>query len=207
MKISDNGLAIIKQFESCSLKAYKPIKEEKEYTIGWGHKSSSVKAGMVISQEVADELLNQDVAIAEKYVQKFVTVPLTQNQFDALVSFCYNVGSYAFRTSTLVAMLNANKYIEASEQFGRWVKGDNGQTLAGLVKRRNIEKALFLKDSCKKAKVTATVLNIRAGAGINYNVVGYLPKNAIVSLTDASNGFAKLLDGRGWVSQKYLTYM
>lgn len=207
MKISDNGLAIIKQFESCSLKAYKPIKEEKEYTIGWGHKSSSVKTGMVISQDVADELLNQDVAIAEKYVQKFVTVPLTQNQFDALVSFCYNVGSYAFRTSTLVAMLNANKYIEASEQFGRWVKGDNGQILAGLVKRRNIEKALFLKDSCKKAKVTATVLNIRTGAGTNYNVVGYLPKNAIVSLTDASNGFAKLLDGRGWVSQKYLTYM
>lgn len=207
MKISDNGLAIIKQFESCSLKAYKPIKEEKEYTIGWGHKSSSVKAGMVISQDVADELLNQDVAIAEKYVQKFVTVPLTQNQFDALVSFCYNVGSYAFRTSTLVAMLNANKYIEASEQFGRWVKGDNGQILAGLVKRRNIEKTLFLKDSCKKAKVTATVLNIRTGAGTNYNVVGYLPKNAIVSLTDVSNGFAKLLDGRGWVSQKYLTYM
>ena len=207
MKISSNGLAIIKQFESCSLKAYKPIKEEKEYTIGWGHKSSSVKAGMVISQEVADELLNQDVAIAEKYVQKFVTVPLTQNQFDALVSFCYNVGSYAFRTSTLVAMLNANKYIEASEQFGRWVKGDNGQILAGLVKRRNIEKTLFLKDSCKKAKVTATVLNIRTGAGTNYNVVGYLPKNAIVSLTDVSNGFAKLLDGRGWVSQKYLTYM
>ena len=111
------------------------------------------------------------------------------------------------RLLAFVAMLNANKYIEASEQFGRWVKGDNGQILAGLVKRRNIEKTLFLKDSCKKAKVTATVLNIRTGAGTNYNIVGYLPKNAIVSLTDASNGFAKLLDGRGWVSQKYLTYM
>lgn len=102
---------------------------------------------------------------------------------------------------------NGFTYKPSSNQFSRWVKGDNGKILQGLVKRRNMEKELFLKDSCKKAKVTATVLNIRTGAGTNYKVVGYLPKNAIVSLTDASNGFAKLLDGRGWVSQKYLTYM
>lgn len=206
MKTSNNGLAIIKHFEGCSLKAYKPIPAEKEYTIGWGHKSSDIKAGMIISQEVADNLLIQDISVAEKCVQKFVTVPLTQNQFDALVSFCYNIGSYAFRASTLVAMLNANKYIEASNQFSRWVKGDNGKILQGLVKRRNMEKELFLKDSCKKVKITATVLNIRAGAGVNYKIVGYLPKNSIVSLSATSNGFGKLSDGRGWISLNYVAY-
>lgn len=106
----------------------------------------------------------------------------------------------------LSASLQAVYNCLESNQFSRWVKGDNGKILQGLVKRRNMEKELFLKDSCKKVKVTATVLNIRAGAGVNYKIVGYLPKNSIVSLSVTSNGFGKLSDGRGWISLNYVDY-
>lgn len=98
---------------------------------------------MKITQQEADRLLKNDLIIHCNNVEKLVTVPLTQNQFDALVSFEYNIGYNAFKTSTLLKLLNQKKYKEAAEQFAKW-KYAGGKVLVGLVRRREKEKAMFL---------------------------------------------------------------
>ncbi len=141
MEISQNGINLIKKFEGCSLKAYKC--PAGVWTIGYGH-TNKVFADDMITQEEAETLLKQDLIIHCNNVTKLVKAPLNQNQFDALVSFEYNVGYTAFQNSTLLKLLNQKKYNEAAEQFDRWVYA--GKTkLAGLVNRRKAEKELFLK--------------------------------------------------------------
>lgn len=141
MEISQNGINLIKKFEGCSLKAYKC--PAGVWTIGYGH-TNKVFADDMITQEEAETLLKQDLIIHCNNVTKLVKTPLNQNQFDALVSFEYNVGYTAFQNSTLLKLLNQKKYNEAAEQFDRWVYA--GKTkLAGLVNRRKAEKELFLK--------------------------------------------------------------
>jgi len=98
--------------------------------------------GDTITKEGAEELLREDVKRFEGYVDRLVKVPLTQGQFDALVSFTYNLGPGALEKSTLLDQLNRGDYDSAAEQFGRWVKA-GGKTLAGLVRRRAAERALF----------------------------------------------------------------
>jgi lysozyme len=142
LKISDNGIKLIKNFEGCRLQAYKC--PAGVWTIGYGHTGQEVKENMKITQEQAEKYLKTDLIVHCNNVLKSVTVPLTQNQFDALVSFEYNVGYYALRGSTLLKLLNQKKYKGASEQFERWVYTDK-KVLPGLVKRRNAEKELFLK--------------------------------------------------------------
>lgn len=142
MNISQKGINLIKNFEGCRLTAYKC--PANILTIGYGHTGSDVHTGQKITQEEAEKLLRQDLIIHCNNVSKLVKVPLNQNQFDALVSFEYNVGYGAFMNSTLLKLLNQKKYKEASEQFGRW-KFAGGKILAGLVKRREAEKQLFLQ--------------------------------------------------------------
>ena len=141
MKISAKGLAIIKEFESCKLEAY--LCPAGVLTIGWGHTGADVHEGMCISQERADELLRGDVALSEQFVAKLVKVPLRQGQFDALVSFTYNIGPGALMHSTLLRQLNMHNYVGAANEFSRWNKS-KGKVLAGLVRRRAAERALFL---------------------------------------------------------------
>lgn len=142
LKISDNGIKLIKNFEGCRLQAYKC--PAGVWTIGYGHTGQEVKENMKITQEQAEKYLKTDLIVHCNNVLKSVTVPLTQNQFDALVSFEYNVGYYALRGSTLLKLLNQKNYKGASEQFKRWVYAGK-KVLPGLVKRRNAEKELFLK--------------------------------------------------------------
>lgn len=142
MNISQKGINLIKNFEGCRLTAYKC--PANILTIGYGHTGSDVHTGQKITQEEAEKLLRQDLIVHCNNVSKLVKVPLNQNQFDALVSFEYNVGYGAFMNSTLLKLLNQKKYKEASEQFGRW-KFAGGKVLAGLVKRREAEKQLFLQ--------------------------------------------------------------
>lgn len=142
MNISQKGINLIKNFEGCRLTAYKC--PANILTIGYGHTGSDVHTGQKITQEEAEKLLRQDLIVHCNNVSKLVKVPLNQNQFDALVSFEYNVGYGAFMNSTLLKLLNQKKYKEASEQFGRW-KFAGGKILAGLVKRREAEKQLFLQ--------------------------------------------------------------
>jgi len=141
MNISQKGIDLIKRFEGCRLTAYKC--PAGILTIGYGHTGQDVHTGKTITQEEAELLLKQDLRIHCNNVSKLVIVPLSQNQFDALVSFEYNIGYGAFKSSTLLKLLNEGKYINASEQFARW-KYAGGKVLAGLVKRRQAEKDLFL---------------------------------------------------------------
>lgn len=140
MKTSQKGIDLIKKFEGCRLEAYRC--PAGVWTIGYGH-TKGVKDGMKISQAQAEEFLREDLRIFEKAVESCVKAPLSQNQFDALVSFCYNCGAEALRTSTLLKLLNEGKYFEAGEQFLRWNKA-GGKVLAGLTRRREEERGMFL---------------------------------------------------------------
>lgn len=139
MHTSQKGLDLIKSFEGLRLSAYKDVVGV--VTIGYGT-TSGVKMGDTITKERAEELLREDVKRFEGYVDRLVKVPLTQGMFDALVSFTYNLGPGALEKSTLLDQLNRGDYDGAAEQFGRWVKA-GGKTLAGLVRRRAAERALF----------------------------------------------------------------
>lgn len=142
MKISATGIELLKQFEGCRLTAYQD--SVGVWTIGFGT-TTGVKEGQTISQVKAEEYLRFDLAIFEKAVTESLKVPVNQNQFDALVSFTYNVGVSAFRSSTLLNLINekTDKKVVAAE-FSKWVKAGN-QTLPGLVSRRKAESELFLK--------------------------------------------------------------
>jgi lysozyme len=139
---SNIGLKLIKEHEGLSLVAY--VCPGGVWSIGWGH-TRNVYSGMFISQEVALSLLLQDVQDAERCVRREVKVPLTQTMFDALVSFVFNLGCGAFRSSTLLGLLNAGNYLSAADQFPRWNRG-GGQVLPGLVRRRAQEQGLFLSE-------------------------------------------------------------
>lgn len=140
MNISSDGIALIERFEGCRLNAY--LDSVNVPTIGVGH-TLGVKMGQTITQDQADEFLHEDCADAEFDVNTWVTVPLTQGQFDALTSFCFNLGGGALRSSTLLKLLNASDYQGASDQFPAWCRA-GGVILPGLVARRAAERAMFL---------------------------------------------------------------
>ncbi|WP_191939625.1 lysozyme (plasmid) [Pantoea agglomerans] len=140
MKVSSRGLELIKQSEGIFLQAYRC--PANVLTIGYGH-TAGVQPGDVITAKQADTFLQEDVAESVRAVNRLVTVPLTQNQFDALVSFVFNLGIGNFRTSTLLKKLNAGDYTGAADEFSRWVRA-GGKQLPGLIKRRDAEKSLFL---------------------------------------------------------------
>ena len=144
MKVNQDGIGLIKKFEGCRLTAYKPVSSEKYYTIGYGHYGADVKEGMTITQEQAEEYLKQDLEKFEKGVDDCVKVGITQNQFNALVSFAYNCGIGALQTSTLLKKLNACDFEGAANEFLRWNKS-NGVALPGLTNRRVAERDMFLR--------------------------------------------------------------
>ena len=137
---SKTGIDLIKRWEGWRSKAYKC--PANKWTIGYGH-TKTARRGMVISQQEGHRLLRQDLQIYENAVHNLVSVPVNQNQFDALVSFTYNVGRGALSQSTLLRKLTQGNYTEAADQFSRWVYG-GGRKLPGLVSRRAAERQLFL---------------------------------------------------------------
>jgi lysozyme len=140
LSYSDQGLALTEQFEGLQLTAYQdPVGV---WTIGYGHTGADVQPGLTITQEQASDLLLQDVAGAVAAVNRLVTIPLTQNQFDALVDFTFNVGQGNLASSTLLRELNAGNTAGAAAQFLVWVYA-KGVELPGLVTRRQAEAALF----------------------------------------------------------------
>lgn len=139
MHLSDAGLQALAQREGFSAT---PYWDHKGYSIGYGH---LIKAGenlTSVTRDQAAQLLASDVAWAEQAVANNVTAPLSQNQFDALVSFAFNVGAPAFAKSTLVSLLNAGDYSAAGEQLPRWNKA-SGVVNGALVSRRASEVAQF----------------------------------------------------------------
>jgi lysozyme len=141
--ITQNKQAI-KSAEGLCLTAY--LDGGGVWTIGYGHTGADVRAGLTIPLSEAERLLTRDLRTAEGHVNDAVQVKLTQNQFDALVSFVYNVGGGAFRSSTLLKLLNAGDYEGAANQLLRWDK-DNGKSVKGLANRRQGERKLFLGGS------------------------------------------------------------
>ena len=140
--MSDPGVALIKEFEGCKLKAYKC--PAGVWTIGYGHTGPEVHEGQTITQQEAEVILENDLKKFIDGVDKLVTVELTSNQLGALVSFAFNVGLGNLKSSTLLKILNQGRYVDAAEQFLRWNKA-GGKVLPGLTRRREAERLLFLK--------------------------------------------------------------
>lgn len=137
---SKDGLALTKQFEGCRLNAYQD--QVGVWTIGYGHTGSDVRSGLAITQDQADALLISDIAAAAAFVNQAVTTQLQQNEFDALVDFVFNLGRAAFAGSTLLRQLNAGNFDVAAGQFALWDHA-GGQVVAGLLRRRLAETAMF----------------------------------------------------------------
>lgn len=177
-KINHKGLEKIKLWEGLRLKAYED--ESKVLTIGYGHTSNSlaprVTAGMEITEAEAEEILKRDIAIHERRVERLVKVPLTDNQFAALVSFDFNTG--ALDSSTLLKRLNAGDYAAVPTEMARWNKTTvKGRKIVsnGLVNRRAAEAGLWasgaaVASACTTVAVTPlpamTKETISWGAGV-----------------------------------------
>jgi lysozyme len=152
--ISANGLNLIKSFEGLAkvgedgkIRAYRCVAGR--WTIGYGH-TKGVRSGMVITKDEAEDLLREDMKVYEQAVRRQISVPLSQNQFDALVSLCFNIGEANLSSSTLKKLLNKGQYDEIPEQIMRWNKArvdGNLQAVKGLTRRRSAEAALFSMDA------------------------------------------------------------
>lgn len=144
MKMSAEGLALVKEFEGLRLKAYKC--PAAVWTIGYGHTSAAgdpeVVPGMEITKAEAEEILKRDMVQYEAGVERLVKVDLTQGQFDALVDFAYNAGVGALAKSTLLKRVNEERFDDCPAEFMKWTKG-GGKELPGLVRRRRAEVKLW----------------------------------------------------------------
>lgn len=151
-QVSPHGVRVMHYFETCQLKAYPDpgSKNGEPWTIGWGHTGPEVKPGLVWTQHQADSVFLNDLRRFEHDVLSLIRVPLTQGQFDALVSFAYNIGSdidadtipEGLGDSTLLRKLNAGDYDGAAREFRKWNKND-GKVMRGLTRRRVAEECLF----------------------------------------------------------------
>lgn len=142
MKPSPRCVAFVKGYEKCRLTAYMPTKNDRP-TIGWGSTGPDIKMGVTWTQAQADARFDADFAKFSAGVAKLLgAAPTTQGQFDAMISFAYNCGLEALRTSTLLRMHKDGEYEAAAGQFGRWSK-QAGKTLNGLVKRRAAEADIY----------------------------------------------------------------
>lgn len=191
MKISSNGLNLLKRFEGCRLTAYKCFSHERYYTIGYGHYGADVKEGQRITQAEADKLLLSDIARFEKAVNKIAQVKGKQNAYDALVSFTYNCGE-----NNLKKLCEGRDLRTIADKIVLYNKS-GGATVTGLVRRRNEERALILLDlgedagvsyypkcnskynsivdGLKSVGVDASYSNRKKIAGVN-NIAGYTGK-------------------------------
>lgn len=143
MNYSKNGLHLTENFEGLRLTAYPdPATHGDPWTIGYGHTGAEVHQGMTITQEQAEEFLMQDVQKAVQTVNSKVHTDLTQNEFESLVDFVFNVGAGNFAGSTLLRKINAGDMEGAALEFQKWDKAA-GHVMAGLVRRRQAETDLF----------------------------------------------------------------
>ena len=139
MKISGEGLALIKKFEGCELESYRC--SANVVTIGFGH-TRTAKEGMTITREEADMLLEEDIRSFETSVLSLVEVDLKQCEFDALIAWTFNLGAGNLKSSTLLKRINAKDWNDVPHQIKRWNKA-KGTVLQGLIRRREAEALLF----------------------------------------------------------------
>lgn len=205
MKISKNGIELIKKWEGCRLTSY--YCPSGVLTIGYGHTGNDVKKGMVITESKAESLLVKDLEKFEKKVNKYNdTYNFNQNQFDALVSFAYNIGSIDQLTN------NGKRKIDDIAQKIVLYCNANGKRFSGLYNRRVEEQKLFKSPVCtgKIGIVTAIIgLNVRKNPSTNSKVITTIPYNNKVSVKKKlENGWLLINYGNvtGYVYGKWVTY-
>jgi lysozyme len=156
VRTSDSGLSILKQFEGLRLNAYKD--SVGVWTIGYGHTSMAgepfVMAGLKITNQEAENILRRDVVKYERAVESKLTRVPNQNQFDAMVSLCYNVGGGNFAKSSVLRFFNAGQDAKAANAFLAWNKA-GGRVFAGLTRRRGAEMELYMKPAQAQNPVVA----------------------------------------------------
>lgn len=197
MITSNEGRRLIKNYEGLRLKAYKPVAAEKYWTIGYGHYGADVSQNMVITEAQAENYLTQDLKKFENAVNKLGRT-FNQNQFDALVSFTYNCGAGSLNT-----LCRNRNNAQIAEALLLYCKDVTGKVLPGLQKRRKQERELFLKPVSQNTQVinekklpykvkTKQDLNIRKGAGTNFDKVRVAKKGEILTVwAIATNGTTK----------------
>lgn len=191
MKISQAGLDLIKSFEGCRLTAYNATGAEEFLTIGWGHYGADVTPGMVITQDQADAMLVDDMARYEAPVNALGLV-LNQNQFDALVSFCYNCGAGNLRDLCLgrtITQIAANLPL-----YNKGTTKNGKEVLPGLVRRRAAELALFqtpVQEGSRKLMLSQTLQTMLGDALTELSKVG-----------QTNNGNEPVL-GYNWAQKAY----
>jgi lysozyme len=139
MNYSRTGLQLTEQFEGVRLAAYQD--QVGRWTIGYGH-TLGVQPGDTCTQSQAEAWLQEDIQWATRVVDAMVKVPLTQNEFDALVDFTFNLGSGSFEHSQLLALVNQGDFANAANEFQKWDHA-GGQVVAGLLRRRVAEQEEF----------------------------------------------------------------
>jgi len=229
--VNDSGMELVKRFEGLKLNAY--LCPAGIWTIGYGH-TKGVAQGDRIDEIEANQLLADDLKACGEQVEKYVRVPLHDNQFAALASFVFNVGAGSLAASTLLRRLNSGDYDCVPSELGKWVKATNPATgrkvaLPGLVRRRAAEGELWLSgnadpflsnpdmpqkveidDDRLTYKVTARGgLRVRSGAGTDFDVLKVLPRDSNVYIVREKDGWAAIdVEGDGgldgWVSTDFL---
>jgi lysozyme len=187
--ISNDGIDLVKTFEGLhkvqpdgTISSY--LCPAGKWTIGYGS-CKGVRSGMKITIEEAELRLREDLRTAEADVKRYVSVPLTQGQYDALVSFVFNLGAGNFRSSTLLKKLNQGLYNDVPEQIMRWNKARVGGKLTvlnGLTRRRAAEAAIFSRD--------AKLPSAEGGPTMPQKVAAAAPKPLAKSKTMAGAGIA-----------------
>lgn len=193
MHINNDGLKIIKESEGLRLKAYKC--PAGVWTIGYGHTGKDVKKGMVITEEKATDLLRSDIARFERHVSYYDKIyGFTSNEFSALVSFAYNIGTIAGLTKagTRTKGQIANKMLEYCYA--------NGEKLSGLYARRNKERKLFLKKG-NEYEVTGDRVRIRSSNSLDSGIITTVNKGTNVIVEEKGGEFYKI---SAYISKKYL---
>lgn len=193
MHINNDGLNIIKESEGLRLKAYKC--PSGVWTIGYGHTGRDVKKGMIITEEKATDLLRSDIARFERNVSHYDKIyNFTSNEFSALVSFVYNIGSIAGLTKagTRSKEQIANKMLEYCYA--------NGKKLNGLYTRRQKERRLFLKKG-NEYEVTGCEVRLRCSNSLDSGIIALLNKGTKVTVEEKSGEFYKI---SAYISKKYL---
>jgi lysozyme len=149
MRLNQRGIDLIKSFEGCRLKAYPdPATGSDPWTIGWGHTGPEVHPGLTWTQKQADDCLTNDLEHFSQGVKALINIDLTDNEFSAIVSLAYNIGIGNLKHSTLLKLVNAGAMSQAAKEFYKWDMA-NGKVMAGLVRRRISERALFNSTSSK----------------------------------------------------------
>ena len=139
MKISENGLELIKKFEGCETTAYQD--SVGVWTIGFGH-TKGVEEGQTCSIEDAESMLADEMDEYEGYINNMVKVELQQHEFDALVAWVYNLGPTNLGESTMLKVLNGGQFDRVPDEMNRWTRA-GGEILEGLVRRRQAESFMF----------------------------------------------------------------